>query len=180
MTNPLRVLSVDDVQHRHETIERSMRRAGFDAVFRTRSGPAHVTDDDLGWARLVFLDHDMCQREYTREGGIYVPDDARPCPSPVAGGTNALDLYCGCPTGMNLVRRMVAQPHRPAVVVHTANPVAGPQMVAALADAGFVVAAMPASAWARHDWRAAVRKVLDARGRHDPETTAKRAETVTP
>jgi len=163
VTEALRVLSVDDWQHRHENIAAGLRRAGFDATVRMRSGPAHVTDDDLAWARLVFLDHDMCQSHYTKVSGIYVPDTERPCPSPVAGGTNKLDTYCGCPTGMDLVRRMAAQPHRPAVIVHTANSVAGPQMVATLAEAGFVVASMPASSWARHDWRAAVRRVLDGR-----------------
>lgn len=156
----MNVLTVDDWQHRHETIASSVRRAGFTAEIRTRSGPASVTDDDLAWARLVFLDHDMCQRNYTAEGGLWVPDDARPCPAPVAGGTNKLDLHCGCPTGMDLVRRMVAGPARPAVVVHTANPVAAPQMVATLAEAGFRVAAMPATAWGRTDWRAALRRVL--------------------
>lgn len=155
----LRVLTVDDWQHRHDRIASELRRAGFGFEVRQRSGPAAVTDDDLAWARLVFLDHDMCQRQFTEAGGLlgglFVPDDSRPCPSPVG-------QHCGCPTGTDLVRRMVAAPWRPAVLVHTANNVAGPIMVAELASAGFVVAALSASRWAWFDWRLVVRRVLEA------------------
>lgn len=145
-----RILIVDDWPHRYERIADEIPRAGFTAEFRRRSGPASVTGDDLAWASMAWLDHDMCQRQFTT---IFVPDESRPCPSPVAGGTNKLDLYCGCPTGTDLARRMVASPHRPRVVVHSANNVAGPEMVATLRDAGFRVTHFPATMWGRTDWR---------------------------
>lgn len=157
----LRVLTVDDWQGRHDRIARELRGAGFTFDVRQRFGPMAVSDDDLAWARLVFLDHDMCQRQVT-SAGLFVEDDSRPCPSPVAQGSNMLDANCGCPTGMDLVRRMVTAPWRPAVMVHTANNVAAPGMVAALAEAGFAVAAFSASRWAWFDWRSAVRRVVEA------------------
>lgn len=155
----LNILTVDDYQDRHDIIVRQVRRAGVNATFRHRFGPAHVTDDDLAWAHVAFIDHDMCQRGYTTAGIVIVPDDDTPCPNPVERGANALDLHCGCPTGTDLVRRMVSAPHRPAVVVHTANPVALPRMVAELADAGFRVGAMPASRWLGYDWRVVLRSM---------------------
>ena len=153
----LRVLTVDDYESRHERIVREMTRAGVRAEFRHRYGPARVTDDDIAWAQLVWLDHDMCQRCYTAAGIVIVPDEGAPCPAPVERGTNALDLHCGCLTGMDLVRRMVALPHRPTVFVHTANPAAGPEMVRSLTDGRFRVGYMPASRWGWYDWRTVMR-----------------------
>lgn len=155
----LRVLIVDDWQHRHDTIVDRVRRAGMRAEFRHRTGPGRVTDDDLAWAHVAFLDHDMCQRGVTAAGILVDPDDDMPCQAPVAIGGNSLDLHCGCPTGTDLVRRMAESEARPAVVVHTANTVEAPRMVAALADAGSLVRAMPASRWTGYDWRVVLRNV---------------------
>lgn len=157
----LRILTVDDDPHRHERIRREASAAGLGPVeFRERSGPASVTDDDIAWARLVFLDHDMCQRGVTRAGLLFVPDPKEPCPNPVERGSNHLDLHCGCPTGLDFVRRLTTGSPRPAVVVHTANAVAIDGMVAELSRAGFAAVKLPASAWGRVDWRGALRRAL--------------------
>lgn len=126
------VLTVDDWPHRHERIEAMLRRAGVRFEARNRLGPQYVTDDDLAWASVVFLDHDMCQR--VAPGGIYMGPytDGDPCP-------NITGDRCGCPTGMDLVQRMIELPARPIVVVHSANQAAGPEMVRELGAARFRV-----------------------------------------
>lgn len=156
----IRILTVDDWDHRHHGIRTSIEGAGFTGEWRRRHTPADVTDADLEWCQLACLDHDMCRRGFNDETGIWAPDDNAPCPSPVTRGDNHLDKHCGCPTGTDLVRRMVALPHRPGVVVHSANPIAAPGMARTLADAGFRVALFPATQWARGDWRRAVRAAV--------------------
>lgn len=152
MKPALRILIVDDDQGRHDRIVREVRKWSA-AEFRHRHGATWVDDDDLAWARVVFLDHDMCERVFSR--WIYSPDNARPCPAPTAAG------HCGCATGMDLVRLMASLPYRPSVVVHTANPVAAPEMARTLLDAGFQAVRMAATAWGQCDWRALIRWAAD-------------------
>lgn len=146
----MKILIVDDWEQRHTTIADGLGGRGKRHEFRSEYGPAWVTDEDLAWADAVFLDHDMCQTAYDSENGIWYLSGTLPCPCPVSGGANALDPRCGCPTGMDLVKRMIALPHRPKALVHTANSVAGPEMVRKLSEAGFDVTYIPALAWPLH------------------------------
>ena len=162
LENPVdlvRVLVVDDWQTRHDKIKKEMYKARFQLSWRNRMNPDEVTEDDLKWATLIFLDHDMCQRGIT-EAGLLVFDESRPCPNPIEQGRNALDPKCGCPTGMDLVRRICALPYRPAAVVHTGNTVEAPNMTRTLQDAGFRVMAMSASRWNTVNWKSSIELLL--------------------
>lgn len=132
----MKVLIVDDWQFRHDWIHRVFRDAGvYTANFVSRYSPAEVTLDDMDGADLIFLDHDMC-----RSGG----DLEAPCPNPKPNSTNSLNPYCGCPTGMDMVDRIIQRGRSVKCVVHTANPPAGSRMSAALKQAGFQTAYTPA------------------------------------
>lgn len=145
----MNVLIVDDMPARHDAIMGRIGLRGFS--YRCCYTADEPTDGDFAWADAVFLDHDMCQRDYS--GGVVIPHDPnRGCPNP-RGAPGPL-AECGCPTGLDLVRRMVRMQHRPAVVVHTANPPGGADMVRELEAAVFKVQYAPASRWVRTDWHA--------------------------
>lgn len=143
----MNILTVDDLEGRHESI--AFRLRPLVATYRRRYHADDPTDADLAWADVVFLDHDMCQRDY-RGGIVLEPDPKRNCPNPI-GKAGPL-AACGCPSGANLARRMAEGVARPRVVVHTANPPGGAEMVATLERAGFRVLYAPASRWHATDW----------------------------
>lgn len=133
----MKVLIVDDWDTRHHRVREVFRSAGRPAVFKSRMHPNAVTDEDILDAEVVFLDHDMCQAEEDHD-----------CPNPrVKPGENFLDAHCGCPTGQDLVKRLVALPARPPCIVHSQNPVGGRAMAQGLLDAGFPVAWSPVTTW---------------------------------
>lgn len=143
----IRVLIVDDDPDRHTAIGcvlADLDRVGTEVECMSRYGPDTVKDEDLAGAQFMFLDHDMCQQGLMKQGRLFLPDPSLPCPNPTENGTNMLNSRCGCPTGMDLVKRIVALPHRPAVIVHTRNYKTGPKMADALLKAGFHHMELPA------------------------------------
>lgn len=152
----LKVLSVDDDSVRHAAIYGYLRKLGYEGRLqctqRTCSDPAEVTDEDIAWADIVCLDHDMCQAVPTRtEGGLYVTN----CPQPLPGGGsfNLLNDYCGCPTGRDMVGRMVRLPARPFVIIHTQNLRGGMVMRDNLLRQDFNANSYPADWWSETGWR---------------------------
>ena len=138
----MRVLIVDDWSSRHDRIRSVLRLLGYPATGITSlSSPAQVSDEDLDVA-VCFLDHDMCQRDNDGE-----------CPNATEQGASYLDPGCGCPTGLDLVKRMAELTYRPKVIVHTANPVGGPQMCETLRDHGFEFYYAPISLWSDSNLR---------------------------
>lgn len=139
----MRVLIVDDWKHRHTLIKEIFDRGFRPALFTSRMSPSDVTKEDLDLAEVVFLDHDMCRAQ---------EDD--PCPNLLAAdssGKNMLNAGCGCPTGQDMVRELIAYAENTGkkhkCVVHSANTTGGRVMAQALHDAGFPVAWSPVFTW---------------------------------
>lgn len=132
----MRIIIVDDMSNRHYVILRECLKAQLVTELRSHYTAKSVSlGGDLSWAELVFLDHDMCEMTELNQHGAKLTR----CPAATEGGIAA----CRCQTGLDVVRRMVALPNRPAVVVHSLNPVGAKQMAEELAAAGFKVALVP-------------------------------------
>lgn len=136
----MNVLIVDDWQNRHLKIKSAFNLGGRYSDFRDRYSPTEVTIEDLEWADVVFLDHDMCKAP-----------EGLGCPNPCRPGTSAnfLDEGCGCPTGMDLVNTMTSKEglKKLKCVVHTANPTGGKNMAQSLFGMGFPTAWSPVPTW---------------------------------
>lgn len=149
----MNILIIDDAQSRHDAIVGFYRahwptHPSYPHRFEHRYRPRAVSRHDLAWADIVWLDHDMC-RSSPRDGVAWGRDGA-PCPEPAPRGG------CGCPTGVDVARRLVrdvAPDARPvAVVVHSANTAGAANIVAVLRAGGVSSAsALPASRWASYD-----------------------------
>ncbi len=134
----MNILIIDDWQSRHDLITYGLSRSGGTFEFEHRFSPEDTHPTDYRWADVLFLDHDMC-----------CAPEGEPCPQPNGHGkgSNCLNKGCGCPTGMDAVRALCAQPTRPHVVVHTGNPTAGIRMSEILHAHGFSVVRSPEPGW---------------------------------
>lgn len=134
----MNVLIIDDWQFRHDLITDGLSRSKGTFEVEHRFSPDDTHPTDYRWADVLFLDHDMC-----------CAPEGEPCPQPNGhgNGSNCLNKGCGCPTGMDAVRALLAQPKRPHVVVHSDNLTEGKRMVNILRGHGVSAEWSPATGW---------------------------------
>ncbi len=151
-----RVLFVDDDADRATWLKKLLE----DCWIEVRLSPDAVKRRDVEWCEFLVLDHDMCRggRCGTKlSATIYAP-------------------LCTCPTGNDLVRRMVDEdwPRRPALI-HSVNRRAAEIMRRALCAWQVNALVRPIDEWGLHaqpqsmkQWLAAVES-RQAAGAHAPE-----------
>jgi hypothetical protein len=127
------VLIVDDMTWRVRLLEGILASAKVQANIRSRPNALSVSDMDISYSDVIFLDRDLC---------CGIPGGA--CPeSGLLGRTN-----CACPSGEDLVSRILALTPSPGqrFVVHSMNPDAC-QMATRLANSGRTVVLSPVLTW---------------------------------
>lgn len=107
----------DDVETRLTLFKRFFKGVPF----TFRRGPRFVTDADLQAAKMVFLDHAMCERWMTQSEDTDFP--IGPCPT-------SQGAHCTCSTGLDVAKQLLACGAKPLIVVaHTASSVGGRAIV---------------------------------------------------
>lgn len=159
-TKTIKVLGVDDDASRHYNLRTQLLNLRLEPgevlQYTGKHGPGEVAEDDIAAADILFLDHDMCQSDtYYRKHGQRHPEG---CPQRLKSpdGFNLLNEWCGCPTGRDMVRRLISLPYRPLTFVHTLNRRGGATMDYALSRAGFTVSQFSEDQWYSADWRTRV------------------------